>query len=136
MDFSLKQAFGFMISLVVCGLMIFAFGTTLSSLGQDAEDNTISDSSFFKSEISKDIYGRKAPEITVQDIYLKVNQDFQMDMLKSYASATDTVDGDVSSSITVYGKVDISKVGYYPVKFVAENKVGLKTAYIKNVIVD
>lgn len=136
MDFSLKQALGFMITLVVCGLMIYAFGTTLSGLGQDAEDNTIADSSFFKSTISKDVYGREAPEIEVQDIYLDLDQEFQMDMLKAYATATDAVDGNVSASIKVYGKVDIATPGYYPVKFVAENNVGLKTAYIKNVIVD
>ena len=136
MDFSLKQACGFVIALVVCGVMLYAFGTTLSNLGQDAENNTVADGSFFKSEISKDVYGRKAPEINVNDIYLSVNQEFNMNMLKPYATATDPVDGDVSSSIKVYGKVDITKEGFYPVKFVAENRVGLKTAYIKNVIVD
>lgn len=136
MDFSLKQASGFMIAIVVCAIIVIAFGTTLSQLGQNAEDHTISDDSFFKSTISDNIYGRQAPSITVNDIYLEANQDFNMDMLKTYATATDTVDGDVSSSIKVYGKVDITKEGIYPVKFVAENSVGLKTAYIKNVIVD
>lgn len=136
MDFSLKQASGFMIAIAVCAIIVIAFGTTLSELGQNAEDHTISDDSFFKSTISDNIYGRQAPALTVRDIYLKVNQQFTIDMLKSYATAFDSVDGDVSNSIKVYGKVDISKKGYYPVKFVAENKVGIKTAYIKNVIVD
>lgn len=136
MEFTLKEAFGMIISLTVCGLMIFAFGNLLSTVGQQTNDNTVDDSSFFKSELSSDIYGRKAPTLLVQDIHLEVNQEFNMGMLKSYATATDEVDGDVSSSVKVYGEVDITTSGAYPIKFVAENKVGLRTAYIKNVLVD
>ena len=63
MDFSLKQASGFMIAIAVCAIIVIAFGTTLSELGQNAEDHTISDDSFFKSTISDNIYGRQAPHL-------------------------------------------------------------------------
>ena len=136
MDFSLKEGLGILIAIVIAALCLVAFGNILTLNSQQAVENTVDDGSFFKSDVNTEISGRMPPKIEVQEIHLQLNSQFTMNDLIAYASATDAVDGDVSHSIKVYGVVDINTIGSYDVKFVAENTAGLKTSYIKRVLVD
>lgn len=136
MDFSLKQALGLIVAIVVCGLILFSFGNFLSASGNSMFAQTIQDESFFKSEINEEIKNKNGPKLLVDDIHLDVNSDFSINDLIRFAHATDDIDGDISSSIKVFGNVDITIPGTYQVKFTVTNSLGLKTSYIKNVLVD
>lgn len=137
MDFSLKQGLGFLISLLVCAFLIFAFGSLLSTSGDQSSTHTIADDSFFKSEVNEQILSQAHPVITVEEIHLDVNQpSFTYDYLKTKAHAIDAVDGDISTAIQVKGVIDITKAGSYPIRFTVENSFGLKTSYIKCVLID
>lgn len=137
MDFSLQQAMGFLISFVVCILIIFAFGSLISSTGMQSVDHTFADNSFFKSDINEQILSSNHPVLTVDEIHLDLNQkDFVYANLKNKAHAMDPIDGDISNKILIKGEVDITEAGTYPVRFTVENSLGLKTSYIKKVLID
>lgn len=136
MDYSLKQGLGVLVWVVSCGLIIIAFGTFISNTGTGFDSSTIKDSTFFKSDINDQIINASAPQLIVQEIHLSLNQSFNLNDLVCYAVAQDSIDGDISSSIKVFGQVDINTPGTYSVKFSVTNTKGLKTSYIKNVLVD
>lgn len=142
MDFSLSQGLRMAVTLVVIFVILIAFGNFLEATNSESEDKTIEDSMFNGDNINQSIAGRKEPTLEVANIYLKVGDTTLMDdealrkHLKTYVTAKDCNGVDISSSTEVFGKLDINKVGKYPIRFVVTDSAGLKTSYIKYVIVN
>lgn len=139
MDFSLKEAFATCIMLVVAGLLFSALGNFL----EVSSRNVVLDvgESFFSSNVNNEIIGKDHPVLTVSNI--KINKgdsryggDLTPDLFRSYVTATDSRDGDVIDSLEVAGRINVNQKGTYRVRFTIENSLGLKTTYIKTVVVD
>lgn len=139
MEFSLREAFGACIMLVVAGILLSALGNFL----EVSSNNVVLDvgESFFSSNVNKEIIGKDHPRLTVRNIKIDKGDEryggvLTPDLFVSYVTATDTRDGDVISSLEVAGSIDVNRKGSYKVRFTVENSLGLKTTYIKNVVVD
>lgn len=139
MDFSLEQAFGVAVVLVITAIGFIALGNFL----EITENNLVLDvgESFFSSNVNDRIMGKEYPTLTISNIKINKGDTNFSGTLKPenfypYVTATDRVDGDVKSSLKVSGEIDVNNKGTYKVRFSVENSVGLKTAYIKSVVVE
>lgn len=54
---------------------------------------------------------------------------------KTSVTATDNVDGNITSKITVSGKVNVNEVGIYKLKYTAKDKTGNKTTVTRTITV-
>lgn len=137
MDFSMKQALHFVVTIVVAVMIVSAFGNFLNMSSNSINQKNIDDSYFLRDTINQGIANKSEPVLEIQDIHLQKNlEGFNIDLLKGYATAHDSDENDISSQIEVAGNVDITIAGVYKVRYSVEDSVGRKTAYIKNVIVD
>lgn len=136
MDFSLTQAVGFITSIIVIVLCIFALGNYLSQESNQIDDHLVKDNDFESNDIFNSFEGRTVPTLEIEEIHLELGKPVTLNELKRYVKANDTVEGDISDKVVVNGKLDFNQAGIYSIKFTVENNVGLKKSYIKNVLVD
>ena len=74
-----------------------------------------------------------ALSIHADKIALKLNEDYD---LKSFVSATDEIDGDISKNVEIYDNINIKEKGYYKVRFAVKNSNGQWADKIVDVRVD
>lgn len=121
MEFSIKHACQMMVTLVVClfvlnELNIFTRNTAVNDLN---ETSTLNKYSIQNSSI----------ELNVEPIALTLNQSYD---LKEYVKAKDSQFGDITDTVKIYDDVDITKKGFYQVRYEVMNQYGQrKDKYVR-----
>ena len=81
----------------------------------------------------------KPKKVGVTTLTLKGQSTMYLDFLTTYKepgyTATDTVDGNITSKVIATGKVNIARLGTYPITYSVTNSGGKKTTVTRTVIV-
>lgn len=125
MDFSIKQASQLALYIVLCSLFLYSFTQFLLQMnGQPMLVNN----EFIKPDIQY-----SAIVINADKIALKLNEDYD---LKSFVTAIDEIDGDITEKVEIYDNINIKQKGYYKARFAVKNSNGQWADKIVDVRVD
>ena len=132
MELVTKISISLIIRLLVVGL---GFGMFMAWMitNQSFMNSSLSIQSKKQLSVNSTILNREYPIINAKNKRIKKNEQFDM---KTYVTATDPIDGDISKSLSFYGEIDTSKKGIYKIKCVVRNSAGLKTVKYVQVVVD
>lgn len=132
MDTSLKISIPFVLSVLICSIMVLA-----ANLWSHANTQYISASTAFfghqQLQVNDQILHQSFPVIEAKNQRIKQGQEFDC---KRNVRAYDQQDGDLSAKLEVYGYVDVHKKGLYVLRYVVRNSIGLKCVRHIQVLVD
>ncbi len=132
MENGVKISVSTIITLIVVGIGIVAFGGWAIT-NQAFVSSSLSITNRKQLSVNSTILNREYPTINAKNKRIKKDEQFD---IKTHVTATDPLDGDISSSIKFYGTVNTAKKGIYKIRCVVRNSAGLKTVKYVQVVVD
>lgn len=132
MNISIRESVLMIIASISIGISIAGF-MVWQSTAKAVITNATTSYQHDMVEVNNSIAGIDYPVITANNQRILLNAEYDP---MTWVQAQDSIDGDITDQIAVYGEINNQVKGDYEIRYVVRNSYGLKTTKRIRIIVD